>query len=171
MDESNAAYALRFAILTAVRTGNARLATWDSVNFDQKHWTIEKKAMKIKDSEHRAPLSDQSLLVLRKMESLKVSNYIFPGTRANKPLNENALLNALRAAGVSKEAGTVHGFRTTLKVWGAETKDYADELTEMVLAHTIKGQTKQAYFRTDLFDKRRTVMNEWADFCLGASDE
>ena len=171
VDESNAAYALRFAILTAVRTSNARLATWNSVNFDQKHWTIEKKAMKIKDSEHRVSLSDQSLLVLRKMESLKVSNYIFPGTRANKPLNENALLNALRAAGVSKEAGTVHGFRTTLKVWGAETKDYADELTEMVLAHTIKGQTKQAYFRTDLFDKRRTVMNEWADFCLGASDE
>ena len=84
-----------------------------------------------------------------------MSNYIFSGTRANKPLNENALLNTLLDVGVSKEAGTVHGFRTTLKEWGAETKDYVDELTEMVLAHTVKVQTKQAYFRTDLFDKRR----------------
>jgi integrase len=168
-DESNAAYALRFAILTAVRTGNARLATWDSIDFEQKLWTIEKKAMKIKDAEHRVPLSDEAILILRKMETVKVSNYIFPGTMLNKPINENALLNALRSLGVSKEEGSVHGFRTTLKVWGAETKEYADELTEMVLAHTVEGQTKQAYFRTTLFDKRRVVMNEWADFCLGNS--
>ncbi len=68
--------------------------------------------------------------------------YIIPGTLLNKPLNENALLNKLRDIGISKEDGTVHGFRTSLKVWGAETKDYADELTEMVLAHTVVGQPK-----------------------------
>ena len=169
-DESIAVLALCFAILTAVRTGNARLATWDSINFNQKYWTIEKKAMKIKDADHHVPLSDESLRILRKMEQIRVSNYIFPGTLLNKPLNENALLNKLRDIGISKEDGTVHGFRTSLKVWGAETKDYADELTEMVLAHTVAGQTKQVYFRTDLFEKRRTVMNEWADFCLGVSN-
>ena len=126
--------------------------------------------MKIKDADHHVPLSDESLRILRKMEQIRVSNYIFPGTLFNKPLNENALLNKLRDIGISKEDGTVHGFRTSLKVWGAETKDYADELTEMVLAHTVVGQTKQAYFRTDLFEKRRVVMNEWADFCLGIID-
>lgn len=169
--ESIDTYALRFTILTAVRTSNARLATWDSINFEEMHWTIQKTSMKMGDAAHRVPLSDEAIKILKKMEEIKQSKYIFPGTKENKPINENAILLKLRACGITDKEGTVHGFRTTLKVWGAEKKDYSDELTEMVLAHAVKGQTKQAYFRTDLFDKRRTVMNEWADFCLGISVE
>lgn len=165
-DQSFASIALRFAILTGVRTGNARLAQWSGVFWEDQYWVIKKTSMKSRDVEHRVPLSDESLRILTKMKSIQHSDFIFPGTKTNKPLNENALRLALRSIGVADEQGTVHGFRTTLKVWGAETKEYPDELTEMVLAHAIKGQTKQAYFRTDLFEKRRVVMNEWAEFCL-----
>jgi integrase len=99
------------------------------------------------------------------MKKIAVSNYIFPGIKEKKPINENALLNYLKKVGYTDF--TVHGFRSTFKDWATEEKDFSDDLSEMALAHVIKNATKAAYKRGDLFEKRRNLMNEWADYCIG----
>jgi integrase len=160
-----AAMSLRFAVLTAVRTQNARLATWDQVDIETRTWKIHRTLMKKKDEEHRIPLSDECVVLLDKMKKIAVSNYIFPGIKEKKPINENALLNYLKKVGYTDF--TVHGFRSTFKDWATEEKDFSDDLSEMALAHVIKNATKAAYKRGDLFEKRRNLMNEWADYCIG----
>jgi integrase len=168
---TTAAAMLRFTILTATRTGDTRFAVWDEIDIDEAVWVIPAERMKA-GKEHRVALSPHAIQVLRAQAKHRVpveegtSDYIFPGPKKGKPHSENAMLNVLEQMGY-KGTVTVHGFRSTFKVWASEQTDYSNEISEMALAHAISNAVEAAYKRTDLLDKRRALMDEWAAFCAG----
>jgi integrase len=116
--------------------------------------------MKMK-KEHRVPLSEPVLAILQKMQSLRHNDYIF--ANAKKGLSSMAMLQVLKRMGQTDI--TVHGFRSTFRNWAAECSDYPNEVVEMALAHTIKNAAEAAYRRGDLLEKRRNLMEDWAQFC------
>ena len=93
--------------------------------------------------------------------------FVFPGQKATRPLNEVALLRALRRMG--HDDLTVHGFRSSFRDWAAERTNFPAEVAEMALAHTVGDKVEAAYRRGDLFEKRRQLAEAWAKFCESAS--
>ena len=162
---TTAALALRFAILTAVRSGEARGATWAEIDLDRREWRIPGERMK-QQSEHRVPLSQAALDVLERARPLADgSGLVFPSGRVQgRSLSDATLRKVLSEAGLADRA-TVHGFRSTFRDWCADTGK-AGEVAEAALAHTVKG-VEGAYFRSDLFDRRRRLMDTWAGFVNG----
>lgn len=155
------AIALRFAILTAARSGEVRGATWDEIDLDSKVWTIPAERMKA-DREHRVPLSEAALAVLReaKAASLRADEaLVFPSTRPGRPLSDMTLAAVLKRLDLPV---TVHGFRSTFRDWAEEKTSFPHEVKEAALAHTVRNKVERAYRRTDLFEKRRTMMDAWA---------
>jgi integrase len=165
------ARALELAILTAARTGEVIGATWGEVDMAGKVWTIPGARMKA-GREHRVPLSDSALALLRKMRTLRASDApgepVFPGGRPGKGLSNMALTMAVRR--LKGEEITVHGFRSTFRDWAAETTSFPSEVVEMALAHAVGDKVEAAYRRGDLFEKRRGLMDSWAAFCGGDSE-
>jgi integrase len=159
-----AALALEFTILTAARTGETRLATWGEIDFEQKIWTIPAHRMKGK-REHRVPLSDAALSVLKILPQGIGDELIFPGQRAGRPLSDMSLTAVLRRMNV--QDATVHGFRSCFRDWAAETTAYPNHVVEMALAHTIGNAVEAAYRRGDLMEKRRALMADWSAHCDG----
>ena len=155
------ASALEFTILTAARTGEALGATWDE--FDAKVWTIPAERMK-GGREHRIPLSDAALALLRQMRGVRTNDFVFPGRRGR--LTHKTMQLVLRRMG---HGGTVHGFRSTFRDWAAEQTAFPAELAEMALAHSVGSAVEAAYRRSDLFDKRCKLMAAWAAFCAKPS--
>ena len=154
---------LRFLILTAARSGEARGARWSEIDLDSRTWTVPGERMKA-GKEHRVPLSPQAVAVLehaRQLRSRKGCDLVFPGRSGDRELKDMALTNTLWAAGVGERA-TVHGFRSTFSDWSAEQGN-APMLAEAALAHTVQG-VEGAYRRTDLFDERRPVMDAWGEY-------
>jgi integrase len=159
-EAGNGARALEFAILTACRSGEVRLATWGEVNLKDKVWIIPGERMKA-GKEHRIPLSDAALDVLDQMD--QSTSLIFPGRDGVRTLSDMSLSAVLRRMG--RDDITVHGFRSTFRDWAAECTAYPREVAEMALAHTIGDKVEAAYRRGDLFAKRTRMMQEWANFC------
>jgi integrase len=157
-----AAFALKLVILTATRTSEAIGAQWKEFDLKQRLWTIPAVRMK-GGREHRVPLSDAALAILKKMEKVKTGSIVFPGGIKDKPLSNMALLVLLRR--MERADITVHGFRSTFRDWAAEQTNYPREVSEAALAHILENKTEAAYRRSDLFDKRRQLMNEWARYC------
>lgn len=155
-----AAKCLELTILTAARTNEAIGATWDEIDWGAKLWTVPKDRMKA-DKEHRVPLSDACLALLKTMSAMRLNDYLFPGQRAG--LSNMAMLKTLERMG--RKDLTTHGFRSTFRDWAAETTDYSGEVVEMCLAHTIKNQAEAAYRRGDLLEKRSNLMRDWASYC------
>ena len=154
---------LRFLILTAARSGEARGARWSEIDVDKRVWTLPGERMKA-GKEHRVPLSPHAVAVLeraRRLRSRKGCELVFPGRSGERELKDMALTNALWAAGVGERA-TVHGFRSTFSDWSAEQGN-APMLAEAALAHAVQG-VEGAYRRTDLFDERRPVMDAWGEY-------
>ena len=160
--EGVAASALRFAILTAARTGEVIGATWDEVDFEAKAWVVPAGRMKGK-REHRVPLSAPAVALLRKMHETRQSRYVFPGDRPERPLSNMAMEMVLRR--MRRSDITVHGFRSTFRDWAAERTSFPREVAEAALAHVLKDKTEAAYQRGDLFEKRRRLMAQWAAHC------
>lgn len=164
-----AARAVRFACLTAARSGEVRGATWKEFDLDRGVWTIPAERMKAK-KEHRVPLSEPALAILRDQwpsESRPQADaFVFPGAKESRPLSDVGLLKAVHTALGAKTA-TVHGFRSTFRDWVAEATDYPGEVAEMALAHVIGSKVEAAYRRGDLFEKRRAMMDEWGKWCVG----
>ena len=158
--------ALRFVILTAARSGEVRLATWDEIDVDNAVWKVPAERMKAA-REHRVPLSATALEVLKDTKAIRdSSNLVFPSpVRRGQPMSDMTLIKALRDAGLADRA-TVHGFRSSFRDWCADTGK-PREIAEMALAHTVGG-VEGAYFRSDLFERRRRLMNQWASFLTGA---
>ena len=154
------ARALEFAILTAARSGEVRGATWGEVDFEAGTWTIPGERMKA-GKDHRVPLSEAALELLRNLPRVEESELIFVGAK-NRPLSDMSLTAVLRRMGLDV---TAHGFRSTFRDWAAETTAYPSEMAEMALAHTIGNKVEAAYRRGDLFEKRRRMMQDWAKFC------
>ena len=160
------AQALRLAILTAARTGEIIGATWDEIDLDQAVWTIPADRMKA-GNEHRVPLSPPAVAILLDMRTLRAGDFVFPGAKAGKPLSNMALLMALRRMG--RGDLTAHGFRSTFRDWAAECTDAPREVAEAALAHTLADKVEAAYRRSDLFEKRRGLMEAWAGYCCAKS--
>ncbi|MFK7942661.1 MAG: tyrosine-type recombinase/integrase [Paracoccaceae bacterium] len=158
------ALALRFTILTAVRSGETRGATWGEVDLEKAAWGIPPERMKAQNG-HRVPLSDPVLDILRHVEPLP-DTLVFPSSKVGRPLSDMTLSAVLRRLGVD---ATVHGFRSTFRDWAEEQTDFAHEIKEAALAHRVSNAVERAYRRTDLFDRRRELMNAWAAFCLGGA--
>jgi len=160
-----AALALEFTILTAGRTGEVLGARWAEFDLGKAVWTVPADRMKA-GKEHRVPLSTQAMEVLRQTQQLK-SDRVFPGAR-DRQMSGMAMSMLLRRMKVD---ATVHGFRSSFRDWAAECTGYPHEVCEMALAHTIGNKAEAAYRRGDLFEKRRGLMEEWCQYCLGTRPE
>ena len=156
------ARALELAILTAARTGEVVGAAWDELDLDNALWTLPPSRMKAK-REHRVPLSEPAVALLRKLATLRQGPFVFAGQNTTKPLSNMALLMTLRR--LKRPDLTAHGFRSTFRDWAAETTNFPSEVVEMALAHAVGDKVEAAYRRGDLFEKRRKLMEAWASNC------
>lgn len=156
-----AALALRFAILTAARAGEATSATWAEIDLQEKVWTVPASRMKA-GREHRVPLSSEAVAILTSRREAMFGDLVFPGWKNGKPLAGSSLRKALRVAG--RGSATVHGFRSTFKDSASERTETPNEVTEMALAHAIEDKAEAAYRRGELMTKRALLMQRWATF-------
>ena len=152
----------RFLVLTAARSGEARGATWDEIDMNSKTWTIPANRMKA-EREHRVPLSTQAGVVLQEAWLLRDGGeLVFPSLqRPGRMLSDMTLTKILKTNGLAARA-TVHGFRTSFKTWTMETTDTPWAVAEAALAHTLGNSTESAYAQSDLFKRRRPLMQQWA---------
>lgn len=162
--------ALQFLILTATRTSEVLRTEWPEIDLENATWTIPADRMKAR-REHRVPLSTQAISLLADLPRVQGNPYIFPGARLGRPLSNMALLQLMRGMGhgVGGERGDYvpHGFRSSFRDWTGEVTSYPRDVAEMALAHTIENKVEAAYRRGDLFEKRRAMMQDWADFTTG----
>ena len=154
----------RFLVLTAARSGEARGARWEEIDLDALTWAIPGSRMKA-GREHRVPLSDAALNVLRRAKALDDnSGLVFPSLyKPGRELSDMTLTKLLRDLGLADRA-TVHGFRTGFKTWCMETEGIDWDVGEAALAHTLGNSTQAAYARSDLFERRRELMERWGSF-------
>jgi integrase len=150
--------ALEFAVLTAARAGEVRFAKWSEFDLVQAVWVLSPERMKAA-REHRVPLPTRALAILTELPSS--GDFVFPGVRGG-PMHRSAMWLVL---GDLRPDVTVHGFRSTFRTWAEERTNYSREVAEQALAHSIGTAVERAYRRTDLFEKRRRLMDEWASFC------
>ena len=152
--------ALRFLVLTAARSGEVRGATWDEIDLGRAVWTVTAERMKAGVG-HRVPLSAGSLDVLRDAAAAGGSGSLLFPTVRGKRMHDNSLSKLLRDNGV---AGVPHGFRSSFRDWAAERTDFSRAVVEAALAHRVADRVEAAYFRSDLFDRRRDLMQAWSDY-------
>ena len=157
----------RFLVLTAASSGEARGATWDEIEFRDRVWRIPPDRIKAGE-EHRVPLSEQAIDVLGEASGLRdESGLVFPSPMKRKStMSDMTLTKLLRSTGLAERA-TVHGFRSSFKNWTLEQTDTPWAVSEAALAHTLGNSTEQAYARSDLFERRRALMQLWADYVTG----
>lgn len=174
--ESISALALEFTALTACRSGEVREAIWSEVDFKGKVWVIPADRMKMK-REHRVPLSDRAIEILKKVPRFEGSKHIFPAVKG-KALSDMALSKHMRdmhareikegrSGWLDSKSGrpaVPHGLRSTFRQWAGEKTDYPREIVELCLAHDIMGSVERAYMRTDILEKRREIMSAWEKF-------
>jgi integrase len=156
-----AARALEFAILTAARTSEVLGATWSEIDLEGRVWTIAANRMK-SGQEHRIPLGDRAIEIVKNMMTKKQNEYIFSGDR-RAALSNMSFLMLLRRMG--RRDITAHGFRSSFRDWVEEKTDAPRAVAEMALAHSIGNAVEAAYRRGDLFEKRRILMSEWEKYC------
>ena len=162
--EGLAARALELAILTACRRGEVLGGRWEEIDMDAGVWIIPPQRMKA-GNEHRVPLTDEAVALLRSIEGLD-DELVFPGQRRGKPLSKTALEDIM--AGMGRPV-TMHGFRSSFRDWCAERTHFPREIAELSLAHRVGDAVERAYRRSDLFDKRRKLMSAWARFCASGT--
>ncbi len=154
---------VEFVILTAARNGEVRGALWNEIDFDTATWTIPSSRMKTR-KEHRVPLSSRAVEILLSMKDYQtgVDSFVFPSPRnCTKPISDMSATKVLRDCELADRT-TVHGFRSSFRNWCAE-RGTPREVAEAALSHTVKG-VEGAYFRSDLFDLRRVLMQAWDTF-------
>lgn len=157
------ACALEFCVLTAARSGEVRKATWSEVDLEGALWIVPEERMKA-GREHRVPLSEAAIDILNTLPRIDGCDLLFPGMR-NQPLSDMTMGAVLKRMGFAQY--TVHGFRSTFRDWAAENTYHPPEVVEMALAHTIPNKAEAAYRRGDLLQKRRALMDDWADWLFG----
>ena len=158
-----AVLAFEFLVLTACRSGEVRFATWDEIDFASATWTIPAQRMKAR-REHRVPLSARALEILHEARALADgSDLIFPSQRA-RAIHGGTVSRLIRELGID---AVPHGFRSSFRDWAAECTDVPREVCELALAHVNSDRVEAAYRRTDLFDRRRALMEQWSEFVVG----
>ncbi len=161
-----AAKALELAILCASRSGEVRLATWREFDFDAKIWTIPGERMKAK-VQHRVPLSESAMRILREHSNQSSPDALVFPAASGKPLSDMTLTALTRRMGID---AVPHGFRSTFRDWCAECTNYPRDLAEQALAHKLENKVEAAYLRSDVLEKRRALMQAWADHCDRVTD-
>jgi len=161
--DSVSATALRFCILCASRTDEVLGMLWREIDLDRKLWELPAPRMK-GGRRHIVPLPDAALAIVSKMGKARIGSFVFPGWRHGRPLSNMAMLECLRGL---RTGYTVHGFRSSFRDWAAEQTSFPNIVAEAALAHAIGDKTEAAYRRGDLLEKRRQLMQAWADFCVG----
>lgn len=176
--EGMAARALEFLTLCTSRSGEVRGATWKEIDLDAKMWKIPGTRMKMA-RDHRVPLSDDAVASLKALPRMAGSPYVFPAPRGG-PLSD-AILSTVMRKMHDKELKTgdkgwldadsglpavPHGLRSTFRVWTAE-RGYDHHMSEMALAHNVGSTVERAYQRSDMVERRRAMMTDWAACCLG----
>lgn len=159
--EGLSARALEFAILTASRSNEVRMATWDEIDLDRRLWTIPKERMKAK-KEHVVPLSDAAVALLKALPRIENVAYLFSAPKGGA--FSDAVFRALFER-MDREGLTQHGFRSTFREWAGETTAYPREVIEHALAHQLADKAEAAYQRGTLMPKRTRLMADWAKFC------
>jgi integrase len=166
-DSSVGSWCLQFITLTAARMGEALGAGWSELDIDNRVWVVPPRRMK-GGREHRVPLSEPAIAVLDAMRAIRHNDWVFPGAREGRPIGENTVGRLAKAA-AGGDTTTVHGLRSTFRDWCSERTSFPREVAEMALAHAIPNAVEAAYRRGDLFDKRRRLMDAWAEFCAKPS--
>jgi integrase len=157
--KGTAALALEFIVLTAARAGEVVGMRWAEVDLVAKVWTVPASRMKA-GREHRVPLSASAIALLEQLS--REREFVFPGQNRST-LSSGALDRLIRCR--MKSGVCAHGFRSTFRTWAAERTPYPSEVAELALAHAVGSKVEQAYNRTDLFERRRRLMADWAAFC------
>jgi integrase len=152
------ARALAFLILTAARPSEVLGARWSEIEGDV--WTVPAERMKSGNRPHRVPLSAAALALLAALP--REGEFLFLGRRTGALMHGKAMNAVIRRMGHSV---TVHGFRSSFRDWAAETTSFPNHVVEQALAHAIGSGVEAAYRRGDLFEKRRLLMESWADYC------
>ncbi len=160
---SSSSLCLRFLILTAARSNEARNVRWTEIDLAARIWTVPDIKMK-GQREHRVPLSEAAIEILNVLKPFQstADSLVFPGGKKTNPLSDTGLAKPLKA--ISTYA-TVHGMRSTFRDWCAETTGVLPEIAEAALAHVNRNRVEAAYLRSDHFEKRRHLMDKWAGYC------
>jgi integrase len=176
------ARALEFLILTNVRTDAVLKAKWDQIDLDKAIWTVPLASLKDRENRtepFRVPLPARAVEIIRELECARRSSYIFPSIGAGLPLSNMAMLTLLKRmnSGARKwldEDGrliTAHGFRATFRTWAEEIATVPHAVVEQAMGHQVGGKVERAYRRTDLIQKRRELMTQWARHCEGEAGD
>ncbi len=153
--------AFELLIMTATRTSETLLAKPEEFDLVHKIWIIPAERMKTK-REHRVPLSAKAVTIIEEAKRISLGGeYLFPGRKEDHPLSNMVFLKIIQGLNASI---TAHGFRSSFRDWAAEATNHAHDVVEMALAHTIQNKVEAAYRRGDLFEKRRILMDDWANF-------
>ncbi len=158
--------AFEFLVLTAARSGEVRAADWSELDWEPATWEVPAARMKARRP-HRVPLSGRAVEILRQaLELDDGQGLIFPATRGGRPMSEMAFTALLRRLQIP---AVPHGFRTSFRNWVAECTAAPWAVAEAALAHSVGNSTEAAYMRSDLFDQRRALMSDWADYVTGGT--
>ena len=155
--------AFEFLVLTAARSGEVRLAKWDEMDVVGRVWAISAARMKAK-REHRVPLCRRAVEVLEAARTLGGSNDLVFPMRSGKPIALSTLPKMLQQHGI---AAVAHGFRSSFRDWAAEETDQPREVIEAALAHVVQNKVEAADARSDLFERRRRLMDDWSEYLAG----
>ncbi|WP_397542051.1 phage integrase central domain-containing protein [Roseovarius salis] len=167
--------ALEFVALTTARSGEVRGATWAEIDLDAGVWIIPAERMKA-GKEHRVPLTQEAVALLKALPRMKGSDYVFPAARGGA-LSDMALSACMKRINEAREGGYLdprsgrpavpHGLRSTFRDWAAERTEFERDMAEIALAHTVGSTVERAYRRSDMIEKRRQMMAAWARFLKG----
>jgi integrase len=173
--EAMAARALEFTILTAARSGEALGAMWQEIDFDRKVWTVPAERMKGGET-HVVALPSVAVDLLNRLREIHTGgDFIFPGdprpgnrqdAKHGRPLSNMAMMMLLRRMKFTDI--TVHGFRSAFRDWAGDETSFPRDVAEAALAHKVGNEVERAYRRSDALEKRRKLMQAWADY-LAAS--
>ena len=159
--------AFEFLVLTACRSGEVRGARWGQMDIEAREWRIPAERMKTNRG-HRIPLSTRALAVLCEARALADgSGLVFPSAR-DRPLSDATISKMVRELGIP---AVPLGFRSSFGEWTAECSEAPREVCELALAHVNSDRVEATYRRTDLFERRRELMEEWAAFLAGIKGE
>jgi integrase len=160
--QGSAAHALTFLILVTARTREVLDAVWPEINLDERVWTVPAERMKA-ERDHLVPLTDEAIDLLRGLPREDGSDLVFIGPQHGKPLSSSAMMELMKRM---KRKEVVHGFRSTFSDWAHERTGHSNHAIEISLAHSVGSEAERAYRRGPMFDKRRKLMEQWADYCL-----
>ena len=161
--EGLGAKALAFGMLTAARSGEVRGATWGEFDFERKVWIVPEGRMKA-EREHRVPLSPQALALIQSLGRHPESQLVFPSNKGVmlSDMTLSAVMRRMNFCDRDGRKSVPHGLRSTFRDWAAERTKYPAEIVEAALAHGKGDKVVGAYFRSDVFEKRRGLMRDWA---------